>query len=70
MNALTLRKELSKINNTSAGSFFKTVALLRKCAEGYRDAKTADDKSLYSGLLENYGALNINNGTGKYLIVL
>jgi hypothetical protein len=69
--ASKIQKDLNAINNNSAQSFFKTLNLLREAAEGYRATSKNYDKSvMYSSILEHYKAVNINNGSGKFLIAL
>lgn len=61
-----IRKDLNKSDN-----FFRTIQLLRETAENYRATSKDYDSSVgYSSILEHYNASNINNGSGRYVIVL
>ena len=50
------------------GEYHRVIAHLRKVAIEYREAVSMNDKCLLSAELEKYHALNINNGSGKYVI--
>ena len=68
--AKDIEKDLSKLNN-NAQSFFRTIELLREAGNGYRaTSKNYDQSVLYSSILDHYRAININNGSGKYIIVI
>jgi hypothetical protein len=64
-----IEKDL-RFNNSTEGNFHKTVKLLQEAGEGYRKGKTYNERVMYSSILSKYGALNINNNSGMWVIAL
>ena len=58
--------ELNK-NLSPNGEYFKVLKHLKKVAEAYRSCGI-NEKALFAGELEKFGALNINNSSGKFVI--
>ena len=51
------------------GEYHRVLNYLKAVAKAYRDNPNNSDRYLLSAELEKYGALNINNNSGKYVIV-
>jgi hypothetical protein len=65
VNGIELNKNLSP-----TGEYNRVRKHLEKVAHAYRECKKADEKILFASELRKYGFLNMNNNTGKWVIVL
>ena len=51
------------------GEYFRVIKHLKNVAEAWRNNPTDRNRYLLSAELEKYGARNINNNTGAFVIV-